>query len=84
VWESYVRVPEGVQCQDEKGRLWDIVWMLRHAARRTRGSQMLFRFHVRNDNRERTPPLVTLKAVCGALDIDDPRPAITILLPEED
>ena len=24
VWESYVRVPDGVRCQDEKGRLWDI------------------------------------------------------------
>src|SRR5207244_10413661 len=51
VWESYVRVPKGVQGQDEKGRLWDIVWMLRCAARRTSGSQMFFRLHVRNDNR---------------------------------
>ena len=25
VWESYVTVPEGVRCQDEKGRIWDIV-----------------------------------------------------------
>ena len=24
VWESYVTVPDGVRCQDEKGRLWDI------------------------------------------------------------
>ena len=37
VWESYVRVSDGVRCQDEKGRLWDIVWMLRCAARRTSG-----------------------------------------------
>ncbi len=84
VWENYVRVPEGVRAQDENGRLWDIVWMLRCAARRTNGSQMTFRLHVRNDNRDRTPPLVTLKAVCGALDIDDPQPAITVLLPDED
>lgn len=83
-WESYVRVPEGVQAQDEKGRLWDIVWMLRCAARRTSGPQMTFRLHVRNDNRDRTPPLVTLKAVCGPLDIDNPEPAITVMLPDED
>ena len=84
VWESCVSVPDGVRCQDEKGRLWDIVWMLRCAARRTDGPQMFFGLHVRNDNRDRTPPLVTLKAVCGPLDIDDPRPAITILMPDED
>ena len=84
VWESYVRVPEGVQAQDEKGRLWDIVWMLRCAARRTGGALMMFKLHVRNDNRRGTPPLVTLKAECGPLDIDDPRPSITVMLPEED
>ncbi len=84
VWESYVTVPDGVRCQDEKGRLWDIVWMLRCAARRTSGPQMLFGLHVRNDNRDRTPPLVNLKAMCGPRDIDDPQPAITVMLPDED
>jgi len=84
VWESFVSVPDGVRCQDEKGRLWDIVWMLRCAARRTSGPQMLFGLHVRNDNRDRTPPLVNLKAVCGPRDIDDPQPAITVMLPDED
>jgi hypothetical protein len=84
VWESYVTVPDGVRCQDEKGRLWDIVWMLRCAARRTSGPQMVFGLHVRNDNRDRTPPLVNLKAVCGPRDIDDPAPAITVMLTSED
>ena len=84
VWENYVRVPEDVRCQDESGRLWDLVWMLRVAARRTSGPQMLFGLHVRNDNRDRTPPLVTLKAVCGPRDIDDPQPAITVMLVDED
>ena len=84
VWESYVTVPDGVRCQDEKGRLWDIVWMLRCAARRTSGPQMLFGLHVRNDNRDRKPPLVNLKAVCGPRDIDDAQPAITVMLPDED
>jgi hypothetical protein len=83
VWENYVRVPDGVRCQDEQGRLWDIVWLLRCAARRTSGPQMRFQLHVRNDNRDRTPPLVTLKAVCGPRDIDDPAPAITVLMLDE-
>ena len=84
VWESCVRVPDSVRAQDEQGRLWDIVWMLRCAARRTSGAQMRFQLHVRNDNRDRTPPLVTLKAVCGPRDIDDPAPAITVMLTDED
>ncbi len=79
-----MRVPDGVRCQDESGRLWDVVWMLRMTARRTSGPQMTFKLHVRNGNRDRTPPLVTLKAVCGPLDIDDRRPAITILMLDED
>ena len=28
--------------------------------------------------------VVKLIAICGALDVDDPQPAITILLPDED
>src|SRR5262249_20013183 len=30
VWAEYVAVPEGVECQDEVGRLWDILWMCRY------------------------------------------------------
>jgi hypothetical protein len=26
VWEKCVAVPPGVACQDEAGRLWDVVW----------------------------------------------------------
>jgi hypothetical protein len=52
------------------------------AARRTDGADLLFRLYVRNDNRR--PRLVTLKAVCGPRDIDDPAPAITIMQPGED
>ena len=48
------------------------------------GPEMLFALHVRNDNRDRTPRLVNLKAVCGPRDIADPQPAITVMLPDED
>ena len=84
VFETYVAVPEGVTGQDEAGRLWDVVWMLRFGIIRARpGVQRIpVAFYVRNDNR--TPRLVKLIATCGPLDMDDPQPAITITMPDED
>ena len=83
VWCDYVKVPKGVSGQDESGRLWDILTMLTFAARKSRGeSEIRFRLHVRNDNRERTPPLIELKAVCGPN--DDGSPCVTVMQPSED
>jgi hypothetical protein len=84
VFDSFVNVPEGVTAQDEAGRLWDIVWMLRFAIRKSasHSNRMPFALYVRNDNRK--PRLVKLLATCGALDIDDPQPAITVMMPDED
>jgi len=84
VYDAYVAVPEGVTGQDEAGRLWDVVWMLRFGIIRARpGVQRIpVAFYVRNDNR--APRLVKLIATCGPLDIDDPQPAITITMPDED
>ena len=31
VWAECVAVPKGILCQDETGRLWDVLMMLRHA-----------------------------------------------------
>jgi hypothetical protein len=83
-WERCVTVPPGVMCQDEGGRLWDVLTMLRFAASggNCGASALRFGVHVRNDNSERTPPLVTLKAVCGPGDSGEP--VLTILLPHED
>ncbi len=84
VFDAYVAVPPDVSGQDEAGRLWDIVWMLRFAIQRTRrGVERLpFALYVRNDNR--AAKLVKLIAQAGPLDIDDPSPAITVMLPDED
>jgi hypothetical protein len=84
VWARYVAVPEGVEGQDEKGRLWDVLWMCRLGIARGTSykPEVLFRLHVRNDNREGVPPLVTLKAVCGP--DDDASPCVTIMEPDED
>ena len=84
VYEAYVTVPDGVTGQDESGRLFDIVWMLRFAILRSKpGTDRLpVALYVRNDNvRSR---LVKLVATCGPLDMDDPSPAITVMLPDED
>lgn len=83
VFDAYVTVPPNVTCQDEAGRLWDIVWMLRHAIGQSNGGDRLpFALYVRNDNRR--AKLVKLVAACGPLDMDDPQPAITVMLPGED
>ncbi|MFO0888321.1 MAG: DUF6573 family protein [Isosphaeraceae bacterium] len=85
VWAEYVRVPEGVEGQDEAGRLWDVLCMCRFGVARGEdrdASEVLFQLHVRNDDRDGEPPLVTLKAVCGP--DDDARPAVTIMQVEED
>jgi hypothetical protein len=83
VWEQYVIVPDGITDQDEVGRLGDILWMLKVHARRTEGATIRFQLHVRNKEAGK-PALVTLKSICGPRDIDDPSPAITILLLDED
>jgi hypothetical protein len=83
VWERCVAVPPGVPCQDEAGRLWDVLFLLRLAIGRGDGGRVVpFAVHVRNDNRERTPPLVRLKAVAGPA--DDGAPCITVMTPDED
>jgi len=83
-FDAYVTVPPNVSGQDEAGRLWDIVWMLRFAVQRSRPGcdRLPVALYVRNDNR--AAKLVKLIATCGPLDIDDPQPAITLMMPDED
>ena len=84
VWEAYVAVPPDVTGQDETGRLWDVVWMTRFGIIRARPGvdRIPVAMYVRNDNR--AARLVKLIATCGALDMDDPQPAITVMMPDED
>jgi len=84
VFDAYVAIPPGVTGQDEAGRLWDIVWMTRFGVLRARSGveRIPVALYVRNDSR--AARLVKLIATCGPLDIDDPQPAITVMLPDED
>jgi hypothetical protein len=84
-FEHCVTVPPNVTGQDEPGRLWDVVWMLRFAILRARPGvdRIPVALYVRNSDHE-PARLTKLVAVCSALDIDDASPAITVMLPEED
>jgi hypothetical protein len=68
---------------DIKGRLWDVLWMLRTEILKSRGrnlSEILFQFLCVTDRIK--PMLCTLKSVVGPG--DDGEPVITIMKPEED
>jgi len=83
VWAKCVTIPPGVLGQDEAGRLWDVLWMLRCAIRISAdGPEVQFVLHVRNSNRDCLPPLVSLKALCGPGDQGEP--VLTVMLPDED
>jgi hypothetical protein len=84
-FEHCVTVPPNVTGQNEAGRLWDVVWMLRFAILRARPGvdRIPVALYVRNSDHE-PARLTKLIATCGAVDIDDPSPAITVMLPEED
>ena len=79
-WGMYVRVPDGVEYEDEQGRLWDILNMLRFAIKkRGQSSELLFTVCFNNDGE---PKPVPLKSICGPG--DDAEPVVTIMLPRED
>ena len=78
------RGPPCAVCQGGAGQLWDVPSMLSCAIQGSRDGAREVRFavHVRNDNRDGTPPLVRLKALHGPGDHGEP--VITVMLPDED
>ena len=71
--------------QDERGRLWDVLWMLSLAMRRAPAGRdrVLFTFlRIPNEGRGHVARKVTFKAVCGPG--DTAAPCITVSLPTED
>lgn len=72
-------------CQDVPGRLWDVLYMARVAARTTSDNSDRVRFQLYRVPRQGTghkARLVTLEAVCGPGDAGEP--VITIQQPGED
>ena len=94
VWDEYLSVPvELVGYQDLDGRIWDMLFMFAMEARKISGDRLIFQvvFQILKDrkwqNNEKGDECyreVTLYAVIGAMDFDDPSPAITIMKPGED
>lgn len=84
-FEQCVTVPKDVSCQDVSGRLWDVVWMMRCAIRRSTDPQRVnFSLIVQNrpGGMNERRDTVQLVAVCGPG--DDAEPVITIMQPGED
>lgn len=83
VWDDLVVPDESSrqEGQDEDGRLWDILWMLRMTIQAGEpGSEI--KFEVSFLGAEGRRVTVGLKAICGP--DDDRSPCITIMLPDED
>ncbi len=89
VWTRLIALPEGYRgYQDERGRLWDVLWMAHHYARRAsdrdRVTMCVLVRDIRKDLRDshRPPrkhfPIVAIGAG------DEGRAAITIMFPEDD
>lgn len=68
--------------QDESGRLWDVVWMARLAARGPGMEKLFSLLRVPRGGRGTRPRQQTLKMVAGPG--DDGELTITIMMPEED
>ena len=83
-WQTCVSIPEGVTCQDEVGRLWDVLNVLLFSIRAGRNkpnpSEVRFTVSVRNSNDGNED--VQLKSLCTPG--DDAEPVVTIMLPNED
>lgn len=70
--------------QDQKGRLWDILWMLYLACKRN-SDEMYLNYHlsvIPRDGRSKYPAHIELKAIINGG--DNGEPVITIMLPSED
>ena len=97
VWYTYVKIPNEFKgVQDFNGRLGDILYMFAFQAKKCSGPVLSFKFTCQvpksmpwTQNEEKSNISfqhrdVRLKSVISAQDIDDPSPAIFIMLPWED
>jgi len=84
VWDKVVTpaLHDAQHGQSEKGRLWDVLWMARLAAKANTDDRdsVLFQVIVLRDQKQKT---VTLKLM---LSFESPQdgPCLTILMPDED
>ncbi len=100
VWDAYVAFsPEDGEGQSIEGRLWDVVWMLRHAAANSAGSTLRFALYVAKADRGDWNPNEAVPEADTGLSRrthrrvtlkavcgpgDTAAPVITVMLPDED
>lgn len=88
VWNQYIEWTDEdtdkQTIQDQSGRLWDVLWMLFVACKRSKEESLLFYKLqvVPRDGRSKSAALIKLKSVIGGG--DEGEPVITIMLPNED
>jgi len=87
VFDKYVKIPAGVEGEgrDEADFLCDMLWKLHCESRRSplEAEVYCFRYYFGNPETEKKVSVI-LFAAWGALDMDDPTRAITIMMPNED
>ncbi len=83
VYLDCVAVRSRVADRDEAGRLWDLLWMLRPVTLGVCPGPERWPVTLFVPGDDACPHLIRLAAICGPLDLDDPSPAITVLLPGE-
>ncbi|MCW5648336.1 MAG: hypothetical protein KIS62_01185 [Ramlibacter sp.] len=88
VWDAYIAWTDDdtnkQTVQDQSGRLWDVLFMLRHGiATSANTNSLLYQLHVvPRDGKSRRARRITLKALAGPGDYAEP--VITIMMPNED
>jgi len=70
-------------CNDTEGITWDILTMLRYAIKRAQNNGNRIEFVVKIMGAARKQNFLCV-ATIGPMDIDNPAPAMTIMLPEEE
>jgi uncharacterized protein DUF6573 len=82
VWVECIRIPEGLECDTEANRVWNIVWLLtcEIILEKREVDEITFRMYVRQAP-NRLPQRVTLRAVCEP--DDNGNPCLTVMLAEE-
>ena len=82
LWHRYIlpKDSSSLHCQSVEGRLWDTLWLFRHAAVGFSGDVLYFEVLYVMEGRKLDK--VKLKALCGPGDCGEP--VVTIMLPEED
>ena len=83
LWAKYIEPSEQAQHygQSVQGRLWDVLWMLRIAAKKTGGSHIEYQVIFQDGPKRQDLHKPTLWAICDGG--DDGQPVITVMLPED-